>query len=339
MSDNFVIKAVNLNNFRCHEKYSLRCKKETTLILGENGCGKTSVLEAIYIALRGKSFRAPDREILRRGSDYYRIELIWESGEIVTVLFDGGKKTFLIKDKKTVRLPKKEKYPVSLFLPEDLHLVASSPTSKREYFDRFLTQLDERYNNSLSKYNKALKQRNELLKQEVVTEDMLFSWNLLLARYGVEIRKLRKWLASEINSELTETYRSIADNSDEVKLKYISYTDEVDEGEYLRLLNLDFDRDRLTGHTNFGVHKDNYDFIFNRRAADGSASRGELRSIILALKFIEAQEFKKVLGKRPVVLLDDVFSELDSARQKCLVKNFKDNQVILTSVSGLDLDN
>ena len=317
--ENQIIRSVKISNFRCHENYTLSCEKETTLILGENGCGKTSVLEAIYIALQGKSFRAVDREIMRRDAEFYRIELEKTDGEKIVVVFNGDKKSFLVKDKKTARLPVKERYPIVLFLPEDLHLVASSPTRKREYFD------------------KALKQRNELLKQEFVTEETMFSWNILLAKYGVEIRKTREQLIETFNEELTSTYRSIADNKDEIGLKYISYTGDVSESEYLKLLSLDFERDKLTGHTNFGVHKDNYEFLFNTVQADGSASRGEVRSVILALKFIEAMEAYKTLGKKPVVLLDDVFSELDKTRQKSLMKNFKNHQVILTSVEGVNI--
>lgn len=330
--DSNIVKEVRLSNFRCHESYKLSCMDKTTLILGENGCGKTSVLEAIYIALQGKSFRAVDKEIIKRDSKFYKIDLRRLDGERTVVVFDGDKKTFLIKDKKTVRLPSKERYPVILFLPEDLHLVSSSPTRKRDYFDRVLAQLNNKYNTSLSRYNKALKQRNELLKQESVSEDVLFSWNILMAKYGVEIRKLRGKLIDRINCGLTDTYRSIAENQDKVRLEFNSYTAEVSESEYLKLLSMDFERDRLTGHTNFGVHKDSYSFIFNDSEADGSASRGEVRSIILALKFIEAKEIFETLGKKPVVLLDDVFSELDENRQKSLVKNFKDHQVILTSV-------
>ncbi|MBQ6127300.1 DNA replication and repair protein RecF [Candidatus Saccharibacteria bacterium] len=335
--ENQIIRSVKISNFRCHENYTLSCEKETTLILGENGCGKTSVLEAIYIALQGKSFRAVDREIMRRDAEFYRIELEKTDGEKIVVVFNGDKKSFLVKDKKTARLPVKERYPIVLFLPEDLHLVASSPTRKREYFDRILAQLNSKYSSSLARYNKALKQRNELLKQEFVTEETMFSWNILLAKYGVEIRKTREQLIETFNEELTSTYRSIADNKDEIGLKYISYTGDVSESEYLKLLSLDFERDKLTGHTNFGVHKDNYEFLFNTVQADGSASRGEVRSVILALKFIEAMEAYKTLGKKPVVLLDDVFSELDKTRQKSLMKNFKNHQVILTSVEGVNI--
>lgn len=330
-----ILKSIKLTNFRCHENYNLKLDQEsTTQILGENGWGKTSILEAIYLLLVGKSFRAVDQEIFRRGADFYLVEMELTDGTKRVVNYDSNlkKKTFLVEDRKSVRLPKKYKYPVVLFIPEDLHLVGSSPTRKREFFDRILGQIFSNYSLALSKYNKALKQRNELLKSEFVRAEDLFSWDILMAKYGVEVREARRELISKINLRLTEVYQSIAENSDEVALQYESYTSEVSESEYLRLLALDFERDRATGHTNFGVHKDDYQFIFNGVLADGSASRGEVRSLVIALKFIEAELLFKELGKKPVVLLDDVFSELDLTRKEALVKNFRDNQVVLTSV-------
>lgn len=342
-----IIKSIKLKNFRCHESYLLEFKKKTSAILGENGSGKTSVLEAVYEALRGKSFRTTDPEILKRGTEYYRVELLFSDGEKTVVTFSddgvsGVKKQFLVGGKKYARLPKKYKYPVVLFLPDDLHLIGSSPTRKREFFDRILGEFDDGYSTLLNRYEKALKQRNDLLKNytELDFEEVssvIFSWNLLLSKYGVEIRKLRKRLVAEINERLTNTYRSIADNSDEVEVLYELCGDEdVSEDQYLRRLESDLKRDLIIGHTSFGVHRDNYNFRFNGKMADGSASRGEVRSIILAMKFIEAEMIYEKVGKRPVVLLDDVFSELDEMRQKSLTKNFKDNQIIITSVDGLD---
>lgn len=328
-----VIRRVKLTNFRSHRGFVLECNPQTTRIVGENGCGKTSILEAIYEAMQGKSFRAVDREILKREEGFYRVELEYEDGRKIVVVFDGGseKKEFLVEDKKTRRLPKKAKYPIVLFDPDDLNLVGSSPTSRRNYFDRVFGQLSEAYGVALNKYNKALKQRNELLKQEAVDFGDLFSWNVLLTKYGAELRNARAGFTEQMNEKLTEVYRSIAENGDKVRLVYVSEVE--NESEFLGKLESGFERDRILGHTSFGVHHDNYEFIFNEVKADGSASRGEVRSIVIALKFIEAEMVMKKLGQVPVVLLDDVFSELDEARQKCLVKNFQNNQIIITSCS------
>lgn len=334
-----IIQSVQLVNFRSHDEFLLKCNKKTSLLIGENGSGKTSVLEAIYEALRGKSFKASDNEILKRGADFYRVELNFCDGKKTVVLFDGKKKQFLVEDKKVSRLPKRNRYPVVLFLPDDLHLVATSPTKRRTYFDRVLAEFDETYSSSLLKYEKSLKQRNELLKRYVkegeagrISKSDFFSWNILLAKYGLEIRNRRKQYLEKLNNIYSDVYHSIVDNDDSVYLKLELFGGEISEADYFNRLEAELARDLVLGHTGFGIHRDDFVFLFNEREADGTASRGELRSIILAMKFIEADLIFQETGKRPVVLLDDVFSELDNMRQKSLVKNFKDNQVIMTSV-------
>ena len=334
-----IIQSVQLVNFRSHDEFLLKCNKKTSLLIGENGSGKTSVLEAIYEALRGKSFKASDNEILKRGADFYRVELNFCDGKKTIVLFDGKKKQFLVEDKKVSRLPKRNRYPVVLFLPDDLHLVATSPTKRRTYFDRVLAEFDEAYSSSLLKYEKSLKQRNELLKRYVkegeagrISKSDFFSWNILLAKYGLEIRNRRKQYLEKLNNIYSDVYHLIVDNDDSVYLKLELFGGEISEADYFNRLEAELARDLVLGHTGFGIHRDDFVFLFNEREADGTASRGELRSIILAMKFIEADLIFQETGKRPVVLLDDVFSELDNIRQKSLVKNFKDNQVIMTSV-------
>ena len=337
-----IIQSVQLVNFRSHDEFLLKCNKKTSLLIGENGSGKTSVLEAIYEALRGKSFKASDNEILKRGADFYRVELNFCDGKKTVVLFDGKKKQFLVEDKRIARLPKQNRYPVVLFLPDDLHLVATSPIKRRAYFDRVLAEFDESYSDSLLKYEKSLKQRNELLKRYVkegeagrISKSDFFSWNILLAKYGLEIRNRRKQYLEKLNNIYSDIYHSIVDNDDSVYLKLELFGGEISEAEYFNRLESELQRDLVLGYTGFGIHRDDFVFLFNEREADGTASRGELRSIILAMKFIEADLIFQETGKRPVVLLDDVFSELDNMRQKSLVKNFKDNQVIITSVEGI----
>ncbi len=330
-----LIKSISLNNFRNHAKYHLDCKPTTTLILGENGCGKTSVLEAIYILTQGKSFRATDPDIIKRNTDFYRIELGYDTGEKTTAVYNGKTKEFRVSDKVARRLPAKNKYPIILFLPSDLNLISGSPSRHRDYFDRFFSTLSQDYSSAVSRYNKAIRQRNELLKQETLDNSSLFSWNLLLAKYGTLLNQFRQSLITEINSTLTDTYHTIANNKDRIFIDYQTEATDISENDYLKILESSFEKDRLLGHTSYGVHRDDFEFIFNDSAADTSASRGETRSIILALKFIEANIINTRLGKRPIILLDDVFSELDNERRSALVNNFKDHQVIITSVEML----
>lgn len=330
-----IIKTIELTNFRNHSKYKLDFNKDTTLILGSNGWGKTSVLEAIYLLTRGKSFRATDRDIIKYDTEFYRIEIDYYSGEKIIATYDNKTKNFIIVDKKTKRLPKKNKYPVILFLPSDLNLISHSPSRRRDYFDRIFSEFDDSYATSLSKYEKALKQRNELLKNDFITKDALFSWNLMLAKYGIDLYTKRKKLIQEINQNLTKTYRSIADNKDQIKINYKSDVSDLNSNTYFKKLEESYDRDTYLGHTSFGVHRDDYIFEFNGKIADNSASRGETRSIILALKFIEANLVYQKTQQKPIILLDDVFSELDEERRRCLIKNFKDHQVIITSVESI----
>lgn len=330
-----IIKSIKLTNFRNHSSYQLECQDETSLILGSNGWGKTSILEAIYILTRGKSFRATDPEILKHESSFYRIELEYTSGEKTVATYDGKTKTFLTLDKKSARLPKKRKYPVVLFQPSDLNLISHSPSRRRDYFDRIFSEFNENYATSLSRYNKALKQYNELLKNDFIKPDTLFSWNLILAKYGSSLYNFRVQYVNDINSELTSTYQSIAKNSDQINLTYNSDLTTGSESDYLKHLEQNFTKDSYLGHTTFGIHRDDYIFKFNGSPANGSASRGETRSIILALKFIEANLIYQKLHQKPIILLDDVFSELDETRRQNLIQNFKNNQVIITSVESI----
>ena len=331
-----LIKSIKLTNFRNHTTYHLDFKPDTTLILGENGCGKTSVLEAIYILTRGKSFRASDPDILKRGKEFYRIELEYDNGEKIIATYDGAAKTFKTTDKTSRRIAIKNKYPVILFLPSDLNLVSGPPSRRRDYFDRIYSDFSDDYAMKLRKYNKALRQRNELLKSETPDKSTLFPWDLLLASLGSELIKYRTDFTAEINKTLNQTYYSIAENNDKVELFYNTTIQNINKDGFLNQLNKNYDKDCILGYTTFGVQRDTYDFIFNNNPADGSASRGETRSIILALKFVEANIIENKLNKKPLILLDDVFSELDDSRRHFLVNNFKNHQVIITSVEDIN---
>jgi DNA replication and repair protein RecF len=327
------ISQVELINFRSHESYKIKLRPKTTAITGKNGCGKTSVIEAIYIATVGKSFRSSDGEVVRSGEDFYRVEVGFDDLSRVVVGYDGKRKFFEINDKKYGRLPKEYKRPVVVFTPSDMNIIFASPARRRDFFDGIIAKIVPGYSVTLSRYEKAVRQRNELLKSEYVEPSELFSWNILLAKYGVEIVRRRAEYIQALNSRLDDTYKSIANKEDKVAVMYDGM-DDVDESKYVRLLEGGFDRDRMTGWTNYGPHRDSFEFLFREAVAEMQASRGEVRSLVLAMKFIEAELLEAAHSSKPIILLDDVFSELDDERQKRLMSNFLGHQIILTSVEA-----
>jgi DNA replication and repair protein RecF len=329
-----MITHLRVQNVRIHQDAQLNLLPHTTVITGANGSGKTSLIEAIYIALRGTSFKGADGDVLRREASWYRIDLVDEDGER-TVKFDpnrtSGKKQFVIDGKTHYRLLPKHKRPVVLFEPNDLRLLHGAPSRRRDYIDTFISQIDPTYAGVLRRYERALKQRNNLLKQHQVSKDELFVWDVALSEYGASIIEKRGATVQRINDELEATYRTIAGTGDVVS---VQYPYEASQQRLLAELHAHAQKDIFVGYTSVGPHRHDIHFMFGNSPALSVASRGEVRSILLALKFIEVAIMQSTLGQKPIILLDDVFSELDATRQKHLVNNFKDYQVVITSASG-----
>ena len=202
--------------------------------------------------------------------------------------------------------------------------------------DRFLSQSFPQFQLALSRYNKALKQRNNLLKRENLTADELFPWNLMLAEYAAEIIARRLKFVEVLNSRLSEVYGEISGANDLIEAIYLG--ENISKDEILKIMSLNFERDRILGHTSFGPHKHDLQFNFNGKDARNVASRGENRSLVLALKFIETDFLAENSSKKPIVLLDDVFSELDETRQKLLTTHFAKYQTIITSTNGVEVE-
>lgn len=327
--------SLSVQNVRTHTKMSVQFNDRVTLITGENGSGKTTLIEAVHIALRGKSFKDADDAVLRRSSDWYRIDLATDEGDRKTVYdvrTERKKKTHTVDDKPHLRLPEKLKYPVILFEPDDLQMVTGSPSRRRRYMDTIIAQYDPQYASALSRYERALTQRNKLLKQPRHTSDELFAWNVALSRYGAEIIATRQEMVAYLNERLSETYQTIAPTKDAVTVQY-SRTTPLTSQHLLTELEHSYERDRALGTTSVGPHRHDLLVSFNGSPADETGSRGELRTITLSLKFIEAALVAERTGKQPIILLDDVFSELDDTRQQRLLGEFHDNQVIMTSTN------
>ena len=336
-----ILKTLRVQNFRTHSDFILEIGEKSTLISGANGSGKTSLLEAIYFALQGTSFRSSDKEILRNdGSSWFRIDLKDSKDSLRTIIFNDAiqksKKQFLVDGNKKARLSANLRIPVVLFEPDDLQLLSGSPTRRRNFLDYFLSQIFPSFQLALARYNKALKQRNNLLKRDNVSKDELFPWNLMLAEYGAEIISKRQDFLKLLNSKIEEVYFEISGVKDEIEIDYLG--EKVSKNEILAILSENIERDKILGYTNFGPHKHDIQFIFNKKPAQNVASRGENRSLVLALKFIETDILADLTSKRPIVLLDDVFSELDDDRQKLLTKHFSKYQTIITSTNEIKVE-
>lgn len=329
------ITSLSVKHVRTHTGYDLPLHPLITLITGVNGSGKTSLLEAVFIALQGSSFKGSDNEVLQNDAPWYRIDIKTDQNTTRTVKFDpgltSGKKQFEIDTKTQYRLTHANKYPVVLFDPDELRLIHGSPARRRRFVDGFISQFDPEYAMSLHRYERALKQRNTLLKSQPV-DNNLFVWDVSLSKYGAYITEKRIELINRLYPGLKSIYKDIAHTEDTVVIDYSDRFKSSIEQKLLSELHQSANRDRMLGYTSVGPHRHDILFTLNSGAAASSASRGETRTIVLALKFLEVAILREETGKDPVILLDDVFSELDKSRQEALLERFSEYQTIITSV-------
>lgn len=331
-----IIRSLAVENIRTHESFRHDLSPNVTLITGSNGSGKTTLLEAIMVALSGKSFKGTDKELLRNTSEWWRIDVELDD-QTRAVKYNPAvvtkKKQFVIDDKTTARIPAAAVYPIVLFEPEDLRLLHGSPSRRRQFIDRFAAQLYPGYNKILHRYERALQQRNRLLKAGGTMSD-LFAWNVSLSEYGALIIDTRVRLIERLNNGLNATYDMIAQSDDIVSIHYSHTMIDNTQQKMLRELEQQYERDRVLGATTVGPHRHDVLFQFNGSPAISVTSRGEARTVVLALKFLEVDMIQQLIAEPPIVLLDDVFSELDETRQTHLATRFKDHQIIMTSASA-----
>ena len=259
------ITRLTVQHVRVHTQYSLDVSPNVTLITGANGSGKTSLIEALYIALQGSSFKGSDSDVLDRDASWYRVDVSYTDDTVRTVKFDpskaSGKKQFIVDGKTNYRLLDRYKYPIVLFEPDDLRLLNGSPARRRQFIDRFIAQLDPQYGLSLRRYERALKQRNALLKQGTV-RDSLFAWDVTLSEHGAYIITQRAKFIDELNQRLNSVYASISHTDDVITVSYSYHHSPVNAGQRLLAdLHQAAERDLLLGYTTTGPHR--HDVLFD----------------------------------------------------------------------------
>ena len=335
-----LIQDIRLQNFRSYVDESFEVDPGVNIIVGPNASGKTNILEAILVGCLGKSYRARDTELVRFNQPWSRIDIHTEQGlrtvKLVTAPGDTVKKDFIIQDQSYKRLSITKTIPVVLFEPNHLQLMTGSPDLRREYMDDLLEQLVGGYATTRRQYRRALAQRNRLLKldrDQIGTQ--LFAWNIRLSQLAAEVVKHRLTLLESLSAGLEGLYRELSNTDAQVSLSYTSSCNQLQYGsDMLHKLEAHTEQDFIRGFTAYGPHRDDMTITLKDKSLLEAASRGETRTMLLAIKIQEMKLIEESRLQKPLLLLDDVFSELDGARRRALTEVLSNYQVFLTTTDA-----
>jgi len=344
-----LLRSVSVHNVRSYELASFDLDDSVTLILGPNGSGKTTILESVYMLMRGTSFRGRDRDVVPYEGLSAELKLELAHGperrlKITVTPEDKLTKQFIVDGSTGARMAAKHRLPVVLFEPDELRLLTSSPQRRRDFIDGIIARLSPTYATALSRFQRTLLQRNELLKQfdnmsENDWQNHLFAWDIKFAELSASIIKARTNFISHANEHLSRIYSDIAGSDHAVSAHYQSMFPVVnDELQQAILHRLESTRsvDARRGFTSVGPHRDDIELSLDGHQAAESASRGEMRTIMLAFKLLEVELQTHHSGTKPLILLDDVFSELDIDREQRLMKALRGHQTIITATDLRD---
>lgn len=338
------ITKIKLENFRNYTNQEISFNKGINVIYGDNAQGKTNILEAIFLCSMGKSFRTnKDKELIKLSEDFAKINIEYEKSD------RKGKIEYIISNKKIISINGVKIKKLSellgninsiIFSPDDMEILKDGPQKRRKFLNMLINQLRPRYLFNLNDYNKTLEQRNNYLRQikyENKPKNMIDIWNEKLANHAQIIYEYRREFVDKILKKIVDIHKNITNNSEEIKINYIS--DFKNKEEYIRKLNEKLNKDIERGYTSTGIHKDDFEVYINGKNINLYGSQGQFRTAILSLKLSELYVIYDEIGEYPILLLDDFMSELDEKRRKKFVENITDAQVILTGTHKLILEN
>ncbi|HEY5152564.1 MAG TPA: DNA replication and repair protein RecF [Candidatus Saccharimonadales bacterium] len=335
-----MITDLRLQHFRSFSDDSFELSPGVNIIVGPNASGKTNLLESILVLARGVSYRARDSELIQFSRPWARIDGHSDKSAQRTVKLvaePAQSKTYEIDGKSFKRLSPNNSLPVVLFEPEHLRLFSGGPERRREYLDDLLEQTTAGYGTTRRQYKRALAQRNRLLKQSShVPQTELFPWNVRLSQLAGVIARARGELAGQINGKITGLYKELSQTRTKVNLNYANrWPIDTYESQLLKKLETSQADDHLRGFTGSGPHREDLLITFNGHPSQETASRGEVRTAVLALKIIELQIIETANnGRSPLLLLDDVFSELDGRRRHALTDYLAPYQTFITTTDA-----
>ena len=354
------VSSLQLENFRNHNRFLMECEGHPIVLIGKNGVGKTNILEALQLITSGFSFRHPRIEdLIGPEALHARVSAVVEGdkrGMEITLSIEPSKRTYEINGKKKNLSEIKNTLPSVMFSPEDLNLVKKSSQVKRQSLDELGSQISQSYRSVSDDYEKLIRHKNKLLKEN---PDKVFleSINETLLVCGTQLINFRRNLFERFTPILSEAYRFISQESEVLSASYFYSWDYVSTGGTLEGVEQEvlpkedikklaeenigrfFEEEIRRGRSLIGPHNDKVFLLLNTKDASKFASQGQQRSIALAWKFAESEMINQAAGVKPLLLLDDVMSELDTRRRSALIDFVKEDMqsfITSTDLSGFD---
>lgn len=349
-----ICRSIEIENFRNIKRAGVEFCEEVNILIGDNGEGKTNLLEAVSYASVGKSFRGADEgELISLGEDFAALSVNFCDSlrpQNITLRTSRLKKRQVELNGVNIRRLSDMVGALNtvVFCPEHLSIIKDGPSLRRNYIDVAISQLRPLYIASLQRYNQILKQRNRLIRdgaEDRRTFDQTIDfWSEQLATEAAVISSMRAAYIKRAGAHVASFFSDMTGGGEVPALRYAGssrdeedfYTDRAEVGKrYMKLLSSSHEREIAAGSTLWGIHKDDIEVCLNGNPARIYASQGQQRSLALALKLTEGEICREERGEYPVFLLDDVLSELDAGRRAYLINEIRGRQVIMSSCEGL----
>ena len=334
------LKNLALTNFKNYELNELEFSPKINCFVGNNGVGKTNILDAIhYLSLTKSFFNSIDSISIRHGEDYFIIQgtFVRDSEEDqIYCAFQKQKQKLLKRNGKEYQKLSDHvgRYPVVMISPADSALITEGSEDRRKFMNKIISQYSAEYLDSVLKYSKALQQRNKLLKDIAssgkVDNDILSIWDAQLVRYGNYVYNEREILVNELIPVFQEYYSLISSGKESVRLKYRSH---LSEGSFTEALVSSLTKDRYLEYTTVGIHKDDLILEMDDFPVKSLGSQGQQKSYLVALKLAKFDYIKRKAGFSPVLLLDDIFDKFDAERVEQIIRivgNQRFGQIFIT---------
>ncbi|MDY4079687.1 MAG: DNA replication/repair protein RecF [Clostridium sp.] len=339
------IKKLMLINYRNYEKLDINFGKGVNVFIGDNAQGKTNILEAIYYCAFAKSHRTTrDRELINWNNheSYISLGIAKErlDKKIDIKILKDGKKAIKVNSIKINKIGELFGiFNVVMFSPEDLKIVKDSPGVRRRFIDMELCQLNKKYYYNLVQYNKVLNERNVVLKNKNLSEEMLDIYDEQLSSYGEYVIKERLKYVEKLNYYGVQVHKDITSNKENIEFKYQSTIKDLSKikENFYEALKKSRKKDIEKGISTIGPHRDDFSIFINNVDIKNFGSQGQQRTAVLTIKFASLRIIKEITGEYPVLLLDDVLSELDFSRKKYILSTIGEIQTVITCTGIEDI--